>query len=123
MTDNERAARDQAAYDEMMRGWEAAEADRLGSTPTDDLSDEQKGLLEFAEYLADGLETGGIMLLTFEEAAFMEQVCRWDGLIVPFTAIAAIRIALHLEEGGLVTIERRAGDMIVSAVRPESDND
>lgn len=106
----------QTAFDLMNAGYEAAETER--GLPLDA---EQLGLLELAEYIADGLETGGIMLLTFEEAAFMDQVCEWDGLIVPLAQAAAVATAARLEEGGLVTITRRVDDIIVAAVRPTED--
>ena len=61
------------------------------NTPHDEtpLTPEQEGLLELAEFIADEHESGAVMLLSFEEAAFMEQVCQYDALIVPFAAIAA----------------------------------
>jgi len=99
MTNNERDERDQMAFDEMVRGWEAADAQR----------DQDE---------ADG----AVMFLTFEQAAFMEQVCQWDGLIVPLTALHAIRMAFDLEAGGLVTLQRGHPDhVIVSAVRPSGE--
>jgi len=62
----------------------------------------------------DGLETGGIMLLTMQEAAFMAAVARFDGLLV-YPHAASMGMAERLEAGGLVTIDRRAAYVIVSA--------
>ncbi len=58
-----------------------------------------------------------VMFLTFEQAEFMERVCRFDGMLVYLHQTAAIRMALDLEAGGLVTIDRTPVFWVVSAVR------
>jgi hypothetical protein len=115
-----------------------------GSVPDDrPLNDAESGLLEHAEHIADGLEdgsivlidetgapvpfvdeelpsdddTGAVMFLTFEQSEFMTQVCRFEGLIVYLHQTDGIRMALDLEAGGLVTVQRTPVFWVVSAVR------
>lgn len=112
-------------------------------TPLPD--DDAIGLVEHAEHIADGLESGeivlidddgmpvpfvdedlpgdaaeAVMFLDFEHAAFMDQVCRFEGLLVYLHQTDELRMAETLEAGGLVTIDRGEVFWVVSAVR---DND
>lgn len=124
----------------------AKAAASLADTPLDD---DTVGLVELAEHIADGLESGDIVLidntgksvffvdeglpgdgdvgavmfLTFEQSEFMTQVCRFEALLVYLHQTDAIRMAGELEAGGLVTVDRVGPFWVVSAVRGESDDD
>ena len=92
-------------------------------TPPDNLPDDLKGLIELAEWIADGLETGTIVLLTNAEAAFMDQVQR-GGLSVPRQSPRLVAMADRLAAAGLVTVDRAAADhIVVSALRPGEGDD
>jgi hypothetical protein len=72
------------------------------------------------EQLPSDNDDDAVMLLTFEEADFMHQVCQFDGLIVYTWQREAIDMAEALERGGLVRVQDCGGFVIVSAVRPEA---
>jgi hypothetical protein len=75
------------------------------------------------ESLPSDNDADAVMFLTFEEADFMHQVCQFEGLIVYGWQLNAMTMAAKLERGGLVSVQRCGGFVIVSAVRPESEEE
>ena len=89
--------------------------------PSSVLPDDINDLIDQAEILAEGLETGAIMFLTDFEAGFMGALCQHGPVCIPLSCTGLVAMVTRLEAGGLVTIERRAADVVVSAVRPGED--
>ncbi len=81
------------------------------------LTAEQKGLLELAEGIADGIERGDIVLLSDAETEMLDKVTRFDGLVLMNPSREELFAATRLVFKGKVRMEGIEGGVIVSAVR------
>lgn len=90
------------------------------------LDDETLGLVELAESVADGLESGDIVLiddrpLTLPELTFMYKVKEWDGWVLYLSMEYEREMAERMEARGLVTIARGDVWWTVIPVRGEEE--
>lgn len=103
------------AIDSLTTAW------REAATDTQILVRDDRGkLVPFVdEPLPSDSDHDAVMFLTEEEADFMRTICLFDGLLVYPHQRAEIIMTAKLEKGGLVTVQRADGYVVVSAVRPE----
>lgn len=90
--------------------------DKAAAAP---LTPEQEGLLDLAESIADGIESGDILPLNDAESAMIEKVTRFEGLVLFNPTQEELFTATRLVFKGLVRMTGSAGYVVVAAVRPD----